>query len=153
MVVRGATVPEALAAVAVGQVLKSAGVGAKPAWGFPSLSGGKYALGNIARNTSGDEVVSGLGFEPVIFIFLCCHTTSILLNFSWGFDIVTTRRCIYVFDSMTETGLTNSYSIYIKQTAANQIAGLVSDTGVDGFTVTFTLTGVSNAQCTWLAIG
>lgn len=33
LVIRGAGVPERLAAVAVGQILRSAGVGAKPAWG------------------------------------------------------------------------------------------------------------------------
>ncbi|GAI37562.1 unnamed protein product, partial [marine sediment metagenome] len=35
MVVKGATAVERLVAVAVGQVLKSEGVGALPAWGVP----------------------------------------------------------------------------------------------------------------------
>lgn len=38
LVVRGATIPERLAAVAAGHVLKSAGIGAKPIWDVPITS-------------------------------------------------------------------------------------------------------------------
>lgn len=44
MVLRGAAIPERLAGVAVGQVLKSGGVGAKPAWGLPSVPSGEIVL-------------------------------------------------------------------------------------------------------------
>ena len=66
MVVRGAAIPERLAAVAEGQVLKSAGVGAKPAWGVPRLGDMNFTSGVISSSNSVDFPTSGL---KIFFIY------------------------------------------------------------------------------------
>jgi len=153
MVVRGVGVPERLASVAIGQVLKSAGVGAKPAWGYAQMSNHRMATGGITRSTAGDEVVSGLGFQPSLVFFLSRDGTVSNINISVGVDAKDFRANLALIKNVTEQSNTTSSSIYIYRAAGNNITGLISVFGADGFTVTYTLTGVCVAVTSWFAIG
>jgi len=90
MVLRGASIPERLVAVALGQVLKSGGVGAKPAWGVPSIGDMNMTFGTYTRNAAGDEVISGLGYIPKLVVFLAGDQDTSNASNSIGIDDGTT---------------------------------------------------------------
>lgn len=152
-VVRGAAQPERLAAVAIGQVLKSAGVGATPAYGVPSFGDIPLHLGSLARNAGGDQVTTGLGFSPKLIIFFATDGLTTEHNFSWGFDDGTTHNVIYFYDDKTGNDQNLSASILIRQAAGQSLAGFVSAIGGDGFTITWTLVGARSVKVIYLAIG
>lgn len=152
LLVRGAAVPERLAAVAAGQVLKSAGIGVLPAWGKDKLSDIGFKIGAFSRSTSGNEVVTGVGFEPSFLFFIGYNMTAGQLNFSIGFDDNTTTRCFYQYDDGTLQSHSNLKSIYLQHAAGDKLMGLLSAVGADGFTVTFTLTGTLSSVINYLAV-
>jgi len=153
MVLRGASIPERLAAVAVGQVMKSGGVGAKPAWGVPSIGDMNMVSGNFTRNTSGDEVVSGFGFAPKLFLFFGRDSAASNNNHSVGIDNEAVKAHGRVDMNGTQSNGDTSYSIYIKRDATNYIIGDVSVLAADGFTSTFVLLNTCSVIVNWLAIG
>ncbi|MBA7707217.1 hypothetical protein ES703_116086 [subsurface metagenome] len=153
MVVRGAAIPKRLAAVAEGQVLKSAGVGAKPAWGVPRLGDMNFTSGVITRSTSGDTVVSGLGFQPAFVIFLAIDDNAADINFSIGIDYLSARIAIRLGINVADIHHYTDRSIEVYRTPLHNITGLISAIGGDGFTATFTLTGVCGAAIPWFTIG
>jgi len=153
LVVRGAALPERLAAVALGQVLKSAGVGAKPAWGVPKLEDGLFAMGSFSRSTAGDEVVTGVGFQPSLVVFFTSDATATNMNSSIGFDTGTLQKGQTVRSNHTEIVNISGYSINMYRGGVNYIQGEITTKSADGFTVTFTLAGTASAVVSWLAIG
>jgi len=153
LVVRGAAIPERLAAVALGQVFKSGGVGAKPAWGVPSLQYVSKAVFDFTRNSSGAEVVSGLGFTPRLILLLACDATSSNQNWSIGIDDNTVQTCVVFCNNGTDIFRDASKSVYIQRSVANLINGTVTALGADGFTMTFSLTGACVADVTGMALG
>lgn len=153
LVVRGGTVPEALAAVVVGQVLKSAGENTIPAYGVPNLSENGIATGNYTTSGAGDEVVSGLEFQPSIVMILAADITPSNKNWSVGIDWLTARACLYHYDSDVAAFVQNSYSYYIRRAAAEYTRGLISAITSDGFTITTTVDGAVQGEVMWVAIG
>jgi len=153
MIVRGAALPARLVAVAVGQVLKSAGVGALPAWGVPSMQYVPMKTGFLQRSSSGDEVVTGVGFKPYLILFFVCDNDLNQINLSWGFDLIATQNAIYTYEDGTKTARRSAQSIYIYRDASNNIGGQVSATDTDGFTITWALVGTCAADVIYLAIG
>ena len=154
MVVRGATVPEELAAVALGQVLKSGGVGALPAWDVPKLSENRITMGVFTRIAAGNEVITTCPCIPSLVIFLACDATSINVNFSIGFDTLADRMCLYVYNGVTEVSNYQTMSINLDQAGACEIYGKIIALAANGFTVEFwETTGACTVRVLWLAIG
>lgn len=113
----------------------------------------RYALRYATRAASGNEVVTGVGFTPKIFVFLGSDSTAANINFSVGFDIVSTRRCLYIADNATYKTMGGTNSIMVRRDVLNNIYGYVSAVSNDGFTITWTLTGACSAQYTVLILG
>jgi len=153
LVMRGAAVPERLAGVALGQVLKSGGVGADLAWGVPSLGNMNFETGSITRSSSGAEVITGVGFQPSLVIFLFRDNATANVNIGTGFDYLTKRICSYIGSDGTEVQTGSAFSIMVLRDGSNYITALISALGADGFTVTYSLTGTCASVTHWLAIG
>lgn len=153
LVVRGAAVPERLAAGAVGTYLKGDGAGAKPVWAIPLLSDFDFASGAYGRNTAGDKVVTGLGFEPKLVILLARDNTATNENWSIGFSVVGKRAAIGRTNNGTQCDDWTAYSSMTHRDGSNWLGGVVSAVGADGFTVTYSLTGTVDSEVSWFAIG
>jgi len=153
LIIRGADVCERLAAVAVGQVLKSAGIGAIPAWSKPSISDLGFKIGYFTRDPSGDEVVTGLGFLPKLVIFFCVDTVTTYIDLSWGFDDGTIHMCSQLYNNGLASTIDLTDSIHVQHDGSTHMIGRITARVADGFTVTFTRTGVINIKCLYFAIG
>ena len=130
----------AIAAVAVGNYLKSAGVAALPAWGKMSLSDTGVKIVQHARTTSGNQVVTGIGFKPSLIILLRADGES----WSIGFDNGTSHMCIY-FDTFLNIYRTDlSQSIY-NGGGTDYIEAKVSALSSDGFTLAYWETGYTGS--------
>lgn len=175
LIVRGAALPERLAAGLVGSilrgkgagelpafeqqsgaagtVLKGVGAGSVPTFGVPSIAEFPRASGFFNVVAAGTEVISGLSFAPKIVIFLSTDPVHESANISIGFEDLDGQRCIGItFDGLQCIG-TTVYSIYIIRDAANVIDGAISVWAADGFEVTFSEAGSSGADVFWYAIG
>lgn len=153
IVTRGAAAAERLAAVAVGQVFKSAGTTTKPAWGVPSIGDMNISSGTLSRSTAGAGAVSGLGFAPKLVFFLCTDNTSTNGNISIGIDNGTHRIMVAMTADGSGSNGSVSESIRIQRGTANYLHGYITTMGADGFTVTYTLTGACAIEVYWFAIG
>lgn len=153
LVVRGASIPERLAAVAVGQVFKSGGVGASPAWGVPSIGNMNMKIVTGFRDTAGAEVITGVGFQPSAFIFFGYDEEPTRYGRSFGFDLITSRMVMVTNSDTGYDNYTNTHSVYSYDDGSNYIAGVVSAVGADGFTITWTETGTAGCRYVCLAIG
>jgi len=153
LVVRGAAIPERLAAVALGQVLKSAGVGAKPAWGRPSIGNMNVASGTFTRNSAGDEVIN-IGFSAKLCFFMAYDDTAANINMSWGFDDGDTiHRCMGLAEDGAARISSTVNPIYVKRSAGNLLVGVISAIVSPNLTITFTLTGAVTLNVIYLALG
>lgn len=153
LLVRGAAVAERLVAAAGGQVLKSGGVGALPGWEAPHLSENGFEMGTITRSTNGAEVITGVGFQPSLVIFLFRDNAPTNVNIGIGFDYLTKRICSYLGADGTEVQTSAVFSIMVLRGAGNYMTAVVSALGGDGFTVTYSLTGTCQTVTNWFAIG
>lgn len=135
----------AIAAVAVGNYLKSAGVATLPAWGKLALRDTGVKIGRVIISSSGTTTVSGVGFSPSVVIFLCWHNSA--GGVCVGFDDGTT--CCYVHD------FTNSIaaSVFLRYDASNYSEGKISSKNSDGFVINITsFVGVGNGYVYYLAL-
>lgn len=153
LIVRGASLPERLAAVAVGQVFKSAGVGATPAWGVPSLEYLPKDTGRYSQAIAGDEVVSGLGFTPALLFLFGRDIDGGSLNWCVGFNTLSESLCLAKYENDTLLTINNLYGVYIRRDVDNYMGGNVSAFSGDGFTITHTLVGACNIEVGWIALG
>ena len=174
MVVRGAANPGRMASAAMWQILRSRGVGVTPNWAFLEGAANSYLktqglgtshavsplalrdtgvfIGDTMRNTGGDQVITGIGFESSVIIFFAGDAAGGVHNQSWGFDNGTQHACIYSAENGTLFARTASHSISIWNAVGNRIRGLVSAIGADGFTITWTLDGARSASFIYLCL-
>lgn len=153
LVVRGQTVPVRLAAVAGGQVFKSAGEGWVPAWGLPSIGDMPQANGVYNKSAATVYESPSLGFAPKLIFALASDYIDSAANNSIG--IATPD-----FDIYTAIGRAGAWSITaagaifrIERDTNQWIQGAVSTWGADGFIITHEETGTSGAYVYWFAIG
>ena len=152
LVARGVAIPERLAPAAAGTVLKSAGVGALPAFLPHYLGDTGIHIADDTRDTGGDQVIAGVGFTSSVIIFFACDTTASQENLSWGFDDGTVHMCTNYMVDGTAAGLSAGYSILINRDGGNNLGGVVSAIGGDGFTITWTLVGACGAKFLYLCL-
>lgn len=163
LAVRGAVIPERLAAGADGTFLKGKGAGVLPAYGLLdglskyylkgqgigtesffaklALSDTGTFIGKGVLSASGSYVVSGVGFEPSIVILIASDDTGSNLNWSLGFDNGTLHANIHIYDNGAGQDTDENYSIMVRRDASNLILSAISAKGSDGFTLTSTETG------------
>ena len=109
-------------------------------------------IGNGTRNTAGDQVITGVGFESSVIIFIAGDADSVL-NFSnsWGFDNGTVHMCQMVRDDGVSQLINTGFSIFI-ETTGDILKGLISAIGADGYTITWTLTGTKSVNFIYLCL-
>jgi len=144
--------PGRLAAGALDTYFKGQGAGVLPIYEKLALRDTGVHIGNDTRNAAGDQVITGVGFQPSVVIFIAADTPSPQLNWSTGFDNATTHPCLYVFGAATAADISFTHSITIRRDASNELKGLISAVGGDGFTITWTLVGTCNAEYVYLAL-
>ena len=154
----------AITAVAVGNYLKSAGVGAIPQWGKLSLSDTGTKIGFVSTTSSGGApvVVTGIGFKPSVVIFLSTVVHNDYASFTIGLDNGTSRAYagFWMEESSFSEGYTtrvhvsynNNYSIYGVFDGASAVRGYISSMGSDGFTITKASSPVTGPSVFYLAL-
>lgn len=174
MPVRGAAIPERLAAGAAHTVLTGQGAGLKPAFNFIEGDAGKILMGKgggvasafepfrldnggfkggvYIQDASGDVVFNAVGFEPSLIVFFAADVTLTNQNWSIIFWCPLAEGGIINSDQGTRTAVEGVQNIKIHRGAGNYLYGAVSATDSSGFTVTHTLVGVCSAHIYWFAI-
>ncbi len=134
IITRGVSIVERLAAVAAGQVLKSAGVGATPAWGVPSLEHVQKAIGTITVSATGTQDIN-VGFKAAILVFVSTNSTSTPVAFGVGFDDGTNHYCAALTQNAGSLVTSSTKSSIICPSVANSIESYVSALLGTGFTL------------------
>ncbi len=93
--VRGASEPEQLAAGADKTYLKGQGAGVTPVYGKTALSDTGVKIANNTRATTGNQVITGVGFKPSIVIFMAECGVNTEGEWSIGFSDGTVNMCLY----------------------------------------------------------
>jgi len=173
MVVRGAVAPERLAKAVDSSNLISGGGPSNPTWSlythvlnqyyksregvqFPAFSAlalrdGGFHIGDDWRDSPGDQVITGVGFETSLVIFLAMATGG-GIDFSIGFD-TGTIRCLYAQRQLGATAtMTDNHSISLEIAGGNWIRGLITAVGADGFTITWTENGVADVTFYYICL-
>ena len=123
-----------------------------PDWSPLALSDTGIVIGNGTRNSSGDEVFTGIGFLPSLMIFLATDDTPGYKNWSIGFDNIVYKMCLQSYDENAATKVETSFSIYIKRTGSHYLNGKILGFGADGFTIQWVLLGACAIDYIYLAL-
>jgi len=150
--VQGVVNPERLGAGALDTYFKGQGAGVLPIYEKMHLKDTGIKIGSGTRNSSGAQVVSGVGFQPSVVLFFGLDTIAGDLNMSWGFDDGTVHMSIRLEQDGVAHDLNVGASIYIQLDVSNYIYGLISALGSDGFTITWTLNGTRACRYVYLAL-
>jgi len=121
---------------------------------YPTIPPGisKIKIGRFARSVAGAQAVTGVGFSPKIVIFFAFGTGGATEIWSNGFDDSIGHRAIVKTGDTEGCAESSTQSIAIQISAGNIIQGYISSMDADGFTVTWTLTGVASAVVCFLAM-
>jgi hypothetical protein len=145
-------VGDTLCGGALGTYLKGQGVGNLPAYLKLALRDTGVKRGNSNRSTAGDQVITGVGFEPSVIIFLAVDMSGTNINLSWGFDTGTSKGGTAIRYDGTQNYLMIGSSIYIARDAGNYLFGYVTALSSDGFTIRWTLNGVVGLNFQYLCL-
>lgn len=111
-----------------------------------------YKIGLNNRSASGNQEITGVGFAPSIVILLAFDTTAGNLNWSVGFDYVTSKGSLYQDTNGTLMHISTTKSINILRNAGNYIIGEISLLGSDGFTISWVLNGVCTTNFLYICL-
>lgn len=133
LLTKGASAIEVIAAVAATQYFKSAGVGAKPAYGKLALSdtGVKVVSFTHTAGTTGDQTITGAGFTPSVAVILFTNGNDQL---GVCLDTASTRGCLYSSGG-TNIGITSTYSI---TNTTDSVRATLSSFNSDGCVISWT---------------
>jgi len=109
-------------------------------------------IGYFVRTTAGNEVITDVGFQPSVVIFLSRDNTSGNINISWGFDDGTIHINLSMYNDGVSQNIRTTESIYTYRDSSNNIIGLISALSSNGFTVAFTLTGSCGTTVLYLCL-
>lgn len=135
-----------IAAVAAGKFLKSNGTATLPSYEYASIVG-SIKFGTFTLTTTGATVVSDVGFNPAVVLFLFADSTA--EGGGVGFDDGTTHYCFYSLIGKHYVHATRS--IYV-DTGTPDLAAYISAKDASGFTVTAAATSTISVTCNYLAI-
>lgn len=119
-----------------------------------SVAGGGLAvkIGFAIRNTSGAQVISGVGFQPSVVLFFALDTVTGDHNRSWGFDDGSSHMSIRLEQDGTVHDMNTGVSVYVKLDSGNYIYSWITALGGDGFTITWTVVGNRGCKFVYLAL-
>ncbi|NVM57420.1 MAG: hypothetical protein HWN51_04810, partial [Desulfobacterales bacterium] len=155
IIIRGAAGAERLAYPDAHQVLTASDVANKPYWYKPVLKHNGLYSADFTIDTSEAKVISGVGFQPSLIIFLVIDDTTANLNFCVGYSIdapTIVNRCFFFGHTDPYIGAQPT-ACMIRRDASNKIEGSVTAYGVDGFEFTVTETGTCGGRVRGLCIG
>ena len=109
-------------------------------------------IGTSTRSTEGAQEITGIGYKPSVVLFLACDYTATNINISVGFDDGTNHAYLYHGQSGVYQGIDTTASIYVIRDGGNLIAGEITATGADGFTITWTLIGTCSCRFAYLTL-
>ncbi len=135
-----------------GSYYVSQGVGVWPIWETLKLRDTGVHIANSMRNAGGDQVITGVGFECSIIIFIVSDNTPANLHWSIGFTNGTADMVLMHSASVPETRRDTSYCMYIQRGGGNELKAVVNTIGADGFTITWTLAGACAADFIYLCL-
>ena len=118
----------------------------------PRLRNTGIKIGSFDRSTSGNQVITGVGFQPSVIIFGVADATATNANLSVGFADSTTSVCVYINDDGTAGGRQTTYSIYIRRDGSNVLQGSISAISADGFTIAWLTAGTVSLSGLYLAL-
>ena len=137
LAVRGAAAPERLAAGLLDTYLKGQGAAVLPIFEKLALRDTGIKIVHSVRTGAGDQIISGVGFQPSAVIFLTGDNVAANVNLSWGFDILSLQGCFYLHSNGAEQLWSNLYSLYLYQDGIQFIRGSISTFNSDGFVITW----------------
>jgi len=109
-------------------------------------------IGNNTRSTAGDQIISGVGFQSSVILFLAIDSIEANPNASWGVDNGVIHMSIGIFENGIKQLLSTDYSIYVSLTDIERIYGYVSAVGSDGFTITWAKVGARAADFIYICL-
>lgn len=142
LVVRGAALPERLAAGGLDTYFKGQGAGVLPIYEKLALRDTGVHIGTTTRNASGVQVITGVGFQSSVVLFLSNENGGTTIAHSIGVDIRTERDCLYI-EHDSRARYSTSYSISVYFTPVQSMNAYISALSSDGFSITWTLLGAA----------
>ena len=136
--VQGETTPERFATAADKLYLKAKGVGELPAYEALRLDDVGVKIGNSSRDTTGVQVISGVGYRPSVIIFFACNDDPTLQEFSCGFGTETDSMCMYYSESDSEMRLNLLNALHIESVDPGRLLAQITTLDADGFTLNWT---------------
>lgn len=130
----------------LGEYMKGAGAGINSALSALALRDtGVYGAGGT-RDAPGEQVITGVGYQGSLVLFLCCDQTSANINWSIGLDSGAYYASLLNSWNGTVMSVNTDASLNISRDVDNNIRGHITAMGADGFTITWTELGVSAAR-------
>ena len=108
--------------------------------------------GTIERSAGGDEIIAAPGFEPAIVFFFAVGSLVVGDIWSNGVDNGTFHRCIRSRITQGDVVREDALSIYILDSAGNELTGYISAVSAQGFTITWELMGACTARVVYVAM-
>lgn len=107
-------------------------------------------IGNNTRAAAGNQVITGVGFEPSVIIFLASEGDTPSNRGSVGYDDGTNRGVLLITTLAGFTIMQTTQSVWIIIDITNSLKGLVSAKGSDGFTITWVIDGTCDIDFSYL---
>ncbi len=148
----GALVGQLQLAGAMNTYLKGTGLGANPNYRVLALRDTGIHIGTNTRNVAGNQVITGVGFESSVIIFVAVDSVTSNQNWSIGFDNEAVHQSTYRAYNGTAITSNTTNSLTIVRDISNMLLGLLSAIGADGFTITWTLTGACSLKYMYLCL-
>lgn len=152
MWVQGPLNHQRLAAGLLDTYFKGQGAGELPIYEKLALRDTGVKIGNNTRDTAGAQVITGVGFQPSVVIFVATDSEMSNINISIGFDTQSQHGVIRIYRDATLVGSLSTASISIERGLSDSIRGAISTLGGDGFTITWTLVGTAGTTFYYLAL-
>ena len=118
----------------------------------PRLRNTGIKIGNSTRDSSGAQVITGVGFKPSIVMFFATNALAGFDDYSYGFDDGTIHMNLAMgFDGL-DSNVFTSESIRIIHATATSIVGSITALSDDGFTITWTEVGVITMEFIYICL-
>lgn len=134
----------AIAAVAVGSYLKSAGVGELPAWGKMSLGDTGVAVDNFTFTSTGSLSITGVGFKPSLVIFFGVYEDTL----SFGVSTASKSRSVRIVLGTDNATRSSGYCFSLgDNTGIADVIATLTSMDSDGFTLNVSkVSGTANVS-------
>ena len=140
--VRGSSIPERLVAGALDTYLKGQGAGVKPIYGKLALRDTRIKIGDSSHSGTGDQVITGIGFQPSVVIFLSCVSVGFIDVWSVGYDNNGEKVCL-ASNYLRSISVNIDRSLNSFKASGNYQRGYITAVSSDGFTISWFLSGAS----------